>query len=279
MRSLITRFIRAIIQVLFKSNYGRWVIDTITQKIRENAIDITHQNIQYTLSASNALAYYRINTFSTKEPETLEWINNFANNRVFWDIGANVGLYSIYAAKTKNVQIFSFEPSVFNLESIARNINLNKVADKICIVPLPLSDTSQFNMMQMTSTDWGGALSSFGRDVGWDGNKMSVVFNYQVLGSSIDDMVSRLSLPKPHYIKIDVDGIEHFILNGGFSILQEVEEVLIEVNDGFLEQAEICEQVLKNAGLTLKEKRHSEEFDQVGAFGEGKVWNQIWTRV
>lgn len=279
MRLLVTIFLKSFIRILFKSKYGRLIIDVITDKVRSNTINIIHHNVSYTLSAPNALAYYRINTFSTKEPETLTWINNFNNDSVFWDIGANVGLYSLYAAKTKNVRIFSFEPSVFNLELLATNINLNKVADKICIIPLPLSDKSQVNIMQMTSTDWGGALSSFGRNVGWDGNKMSVIFNYQVLGSTIDDMVNSLSLPKPHYIKIDVDGIEHFILNGGLSILEEVKEVLIEVNDGFLEQAVICEQVLKAAGLTLKEKLHSEEFDQPGAFGEGKVWNQIWIRM
>jgi hypothetical protein len=51
------------------------------------------------------------------------------------------------------------------------------------------------------------------------------------------------------------------------------------VNDGFLEQAKMCEKVLLSVGLTMREKRHSEEFDQVGAFGGGQVWNQIWYRV
>ena len=43
-----------------------------------------------------------IDTFYSKEPETLEWIDNFDNDNkdkiIFWDIGANIGLYSIYAA-------------------------------------------------------------------------------------------------------------------------------------------------------------------------------------
>ena len=60
----------------------------------------------------------------TKEPETLEWIDQFKGDKiVFWDIGANVGLYSIYAAlKHKDIQIISFEPSVNNLRVLSRNI-------------------------------------------------------------------------------------------------------------------------------------------------------------
>jgi len=250
-----------------------------THVVRNNVATTEYNKVLFKFSAPNSLSYYRVNTFSSKEPETLEWIDSFSADSVFWDIGANVGLYSIYAAKKKNIQIFSFEPSIFNVELLARNINLNNVQDKICIVPLPISDVMQFSTMQMSSTEYGGALSSFGRDVGWDGNKMSVVFKYQILGSTIDDMAEKNKLPIPDYIKIDVDGIEHFILNGGLSVLKNIKELLIEVNDGFLEQAEMCEKVLLSVGLTMREKRHSEEFEQAGAFGGGQVWNQIWYRV
>ena len=57
-----------------------------------------------------------------KEPETISWINNFYKFKInkkikFWDIGANIGVYSIYAGKKyKNIEIVSFEPSTSNLE-------------------------------------------------------------------------------------------------------------------------------------------------------------------
>ena len=45
---------------------------------------------------------------------------------------------------------------------------------------------------------------------------------------------------KPDYIKIDVDGIEHLILEGA-SLLKNLSniEILIEINDNFIEQ-KIC---------------------------------------
>ena len=60
----------------------------------------------------NSVVQWRVNTFFSKEPETLEWIDNFKffKDGVFWDIGANIGLYSIYASlkhkhlKTPGVQ-------------------------------------------------------------------------------------------------------------------------------------------------------------------------------
>ncbi len=54
---------------------------------------------------------------------------------------------------------------------------------------------------------------------------------------------------------MDVDGLEHFILKGGFSVLAQV---LIEINDDFYEQAEQCYSLLSKAGLVLKEKRQAD---------------------
>jgi len=42
---------------------------------------------------------FRVRTLFTKEPETIAWIDSFKTGEVFWDIGANIGLYGIYAAK------------------------------------------------------------------------------------------------------------------------------------------------------------------------------------
>jgi hypothetical protein len=54
------------------------------------------------LTTPNFLTRYMHKTFFTKEPETLAWIDIFERGSVFYDVGANIGLYSIYAVK-KNV--------------------------------------------------------------------------------------------------------------------------------------------------------------------------------
>ncbi len=256
-----------------------FIIDMFIDRIRNNVKVINYKNVNYTFYVPNSLSYYRVNTFSSKEPETLVWINQFSFNSTFWDIGANIGLYSIYAAKSRNANAYAFEPSVFNLEILARNINLNHLENNIIIIPIPLTDKTQFNMMRMTSTEWSGALSSFQENIGWDGKSIDTVFNYQILGVSMNSMVKSLGLSLPDYIKIDVDGIEHFILMGGEDILMNVKEVLIEVNDCFHDQVHQCTEILTRNGLKMVAKKHSAEFEEVGAFGDGKVWNQIWKRI
>jgi FkbM family methyltransferase len=227
------------------------------------------------LAVPNGLNRYRADTFATKEPETLEWIDRIPENSVLWDIGANVGLYSCYAAKARGCRVFAFEPSVFNLEILARNIFLNELTDRVTIVPLPLSDRLAFNKLNMTSTDWGGSLSTFGEFYGHDGESISKVFEIPTIGLSMVDAVSLLHIPRPAYIKMDVDGIEHLILKGGLPILREIREASIEINDNFTTQAIEAKRYLEEAGLSFKEKRHAEHLDLQS--GPARfTFNQIW---
>lgn len=94
----------------------------------------------------------------------------------------------------------------------------------------------------------------------------------------MEDAVLKLGIPKPDYIKLDVDGLEHFIIKGGPGVLQDIKGILIEINDDFHEQAAQCRKLLSEAGLVLKEKRHSEMFES-STSGFQNTYNQIWMRV
>ena len=244
----------------------------------EKFAQISHNGLSLKIVTPNSLCKWRAKTFSTKEPETIEWIDSFEEKSVLWDIGANIGLYSIYAAKKMNCSVWAYEPSVFNLELLARNIFINGLHSQICIIPFALNEQLGSSAMRMTTTDWGGALSTFGGHFGWDGKEVNEVFEFKTFGLSMDDANVLLKIPQPDYIKIDVDGIEHFILKGGSKVLGLVKSVLVEVNDDFHEQAQKCHKLLVQAGLTLKEKRRS---DYIAANTEGfqNSYNQIWVRI
>ena len=57
---------------------------------------------------------------------------------------------------------------------------------------------------------------------------------------SIDDLVKIFNIKKPDYLKIDVDGIEHLILQGGKETLSNSKSILIEITDSFIDQSSIC---------------------------------------
>jgi FkbM family methyltransferase len=274
-KSMIKKVINWTVIAMSNNFIGRYIYSQILASVMDRRQNIEHMGLELMFTTPNELNQYRADSFSSKEPETLEWIDKIPEYSVFWDIGANVGLYSCYAAKKIKCNVFAFEPSVFNLELLARNIFINNLTDKITIIPLPLSETLAVNKLNMTTTEWGGALSTFGESFGYDGQSMSKVFEFSVIGLSMCDAIESLKIPQPDFIKMDVDGIEHLILKGGMPILEKVREILIEINDSFSTQANEASKLLQQAGFELKEKRHAEEFDT----GMGKdTFNQIWVK-
>lgn len=261
-----------------KFKVGRYVYENVLNNAMSRVKIVTYEGTTLMFSIPNSLCKYRVDTFSSKEPETLEWIDSMPKGSILWDIGANVGLYSCYAAKKCGARVFSFEPSVFNLELLGRNIFLNNLANLITIIPLPLAGELGESKLNMTSTQWGGALSTFGQTYGHDGLPMEKVFEFSTIGLSMTDAIRMLQISAPNYIKMDVDGIEHLILKGGLDVLSRVDGVLIEINDHFAEQARDANTYLIEAGLILKEKRHADYFNS-DAFGSGRhTFNQIWIR-
>ena len=230
---------------------------------------VRHEGLILSFFSPNAICEYRNKTFSSKEPDTLSWIDCFENESTFWDVGANVGLYSIYAAKKSCCNVISFEPSVFNLEILARNIYLNKLHEKITLAPIALSNNSVASMLRLTNTANGGALSTFGEKFGGDGEPLEGIFEYKTIGMSLDGFLQVFGLMQPDYIKIDVDGLEHFILQGAHQVLSNVKAVLIEINENFQEQAVQSSMLLTRAGLLLKKKY------PLGAAGYS---NQLWIK-
>lgn len=230
---------------------------------------INHEGQALTFSTPNYTTRIRALTFSTKEPETLKWIQSFEKGSCFWDIGANVGIYTIYAAKIRQCIVYAFECSPFNIEWLARNVFLNKQQDKIYVVSLPLSDKKQSSLLKMKSTKWGGAMNSFAVDYTHDGSTHENNFCFSTVGITMDEAMQFLDIKTPDYIKLDVDGIEHLILRGGKKVLSETKGVLVEVNEVFKEQLNNCTKYLTEAGLVLSSKHR---------WKDTAIFNQIWQR-
>ena len=134
---------------------------------------------------------------------------------IFWDIGSNIGLYSIYAAVVhKNIEVISFEPSVNNLRILSRNISKNKLSNKIKLITNPLLDKPNiFSSMNENSTKEGSALNTFSKNLILR-KKFNSKMEYKIFGTTINYLVQNKILDTPNYIKIDVDGLEHLILRG-----------------------------------------------------------------
>lgn len=265
-----------------RPDLGLLLFDCQLRSINQKTKTVKHQLhnsvIELTVHTPNSLCGFRADGFSTKEPETLAWIDEFGGDGPLFDVGANIGLYSLYYAATKSGSVYAFEPSVLNLGLLAKNIHANGFDRRIRIVPNPLSSHNQFADFSLSSVVEGGALSSFGVKHGHNGETLETIFSYQTLGFSLDYLLSaRLIEEPPQLIKIDVDGIEHLILSGAVDVLRSssLKSLLIEVNDDFELQAKNVNSFLASSGFTLREKRH---FEMVASGSFSGTFNQIWFR-
>lgn len=259
-------------------NLFYWLYNFSNENSYLNAV-INNKKIYF--FCPNSITEWRVKTLYTKEPETIDWINKFKGNKnVFWDVGSNIGLYSIYAAiKHKNINVFSFEPSPLNLRLLSRNISKNKLEKKIKIVQLPLSDKKNiFSIMNETEIMEGGALNSFKIKKNFEGKEFKGRNKFNLLGTNLNFLVESKIIQLPNYIKIDVDGLEHLILKGADKILKsnKIKSISIELNDNYKEQKKLCFNILKKNNFIFKTKLNSEMIKNSKKFN--KTFNYIFEK-
>ena len=213
----------------------------------------------------NQITNWRVDTYFSKEPETLEWIDSFEKkeNLIFWDIGANIGLYSIYnSLKNPKSTTIAFEPSSSNLRVLTRNISINNLEKNIKVVPIPLTNKENiFQEMNEGHFIEGGALNSFGEKFDFEGKEFKPTMKYNLLGTTMNYFIENSILDIPDYIKIDVDGIEHLILEGGDKFLNDkkVKSLSIEINENFKEQYDKVLNLMNKYEFKLLHKKHNDD--------------------
>ena len=235
----------------------------LLQKNAYKEIKILGKNINFFIP--NETTKWRVDTLFIKEPETLEWIDSFDNSSdfIFWDIGANIGLYSIYnSLKNRKSTTIAFEPSSSNLRVLTRNISINNLEKNIKVVSIPLTNKENiFQEMKEGQFVEGGALNSFGEKFDFEGKEFKPTMKYNLLGTTINYFLENSILDIPDYIKIDVDGIEHLILEGGDKFLNDkkVKSLSIEINENFKEQYDKVLNLMNKYEFKLLHKKHNDD--------------------
>lgn len=195
-----------------------------------------------------------------KEPMTVRWIQSeLRSDDVLYDVGANVGPYSLIAAKAGAgaATVYAIEPGFQNFHQLCRNILLNGVED--CIVPLPIAlcERTRLDRFHYHSLDVGGALHSFSRAIDYKGESFEPRASFGSLGISLDDFVRIPGVVPPTLLKIDVDGLEVDVLRGGRDVLRNegLRSMVIEINEDLEEEASTILSLLHDAGLVPVEKQ------------------------
>lgn len=208
---------------------------------------------------------FRVRTLFTKEPETIEWIKSFDKGSVFWDIGANIGIYSLYAA-AMGVKVRSFEPSPVNFWLLATNVNLNHFRNLLELYPFAISDTNEIGTWN-PDCKAGSADNQipgnnfFSNQIKKDEGSVKVSVGFQSF--TIDHLVKINVTDFPKHIKIDVDGVEKRIIESARTTLSDMRlrSVLIEIDESDDESLNTILKIMDQSGFAKPVKRHPPYMD------------------
>lgn len=251
---------------------GRRVISEAQAQKGESLLETVEEIEGIKFYCIGDLSLWRVRTLMTKEPETIEWMDTFNEGDVFWDIGANIGLYSIYAAMKKKCRVLAFEPGAANHLLLNRNIEINRQSRNVSAFCVALSNRTEIASLNMETTQFGGSMSNFGC------TRSVKPFEQGMIGYAVDDFIKTFDPPFPNHIKIDVDGIESKILEGAEKTLSDSRLTSLQVE---FDLAKIGYTIRMSSqiaatGLTFVSARHGPMFDG-GAYSD--VYNYRFERV
>lgn len=217
---------------------------------------------------------WRAKSFNAKEPETNEWLRTeISDSSVFWDVGANIGLFSLYAAAlNKNCKILAIEPESQNFASLCKNVfannfqNIDVFGFAVNGRPLSIQDLYVSEMCA------GCAVHNLGATSPWSSTE--AVFHQKVVAASADELVESLGLCPPSIMKIDVDGIELEILKGARKMLSNsLRTVLVEIDAKDDVSVQEMSMIMSANGFTL-----SGLSDRTARINDKVPRNFIWKR-
>ena len=194
--------------------------------------EFEHGGVRMVFATPSVFTRWRVESIYEKEPWTLEWIAGFGADDILLDCGANVGMYTVWAAATRRARVYAFEPEAQNYALLNRNILLNELSDRVTAYCMGLSDEAGLSTLHIADLRAGGSCHALGEALDYKHDPLNAVFRQGSVAGTIDALVAARHIPVPTHIKIDVDGFEHKVIAGAAETLRNrsVKSLLIETN-------------------------------------------------
>ena len=211
--------------------------------------EVAHEGSSVRYLTPSTHLKWRVDSLFSKEPSTIEWIAGFGRDEVLVDVGANVGMYTVWAARTRGVRVYAFEPEAQNYALLNRNLVLNDLAERVMAYCLALSDAEGYSELHLSDLRAGGSCHSLGARVDFAHRPMRPAYSQGCISARLDDLVSRRVVAEPHYLKIDVDGFEPKVIAGAAAVLRgtRLKSLLVEINQNLPDHMALVAQ-LNGAG-------------------------------
>lgn len=156
---------------------------------------------------------------------------------VVLDIGANVGFFTLLSSKLvgPDGHVYAFEPFPRNVYYLERHVRLNDVTN-VTVQSLAIAATT--------------GNARFGDGENASQARLSVIGELTVRTASLDDLLADGRIPRPDFIKMDIEGAEGDALRGAAGLLSRGPLTIVLSTHGYA-QHELCWSILKDAGFNL----------------------------
>ena len=149
-----------------------------------------------------------------------EYYNNdfkINNNDIVIDVGAHIGLFSLYASQyCKNGKIFCFEPIKENFELLISNIKLNQIEN---IIPFNIAISNDSSIVKIYLNKDEAGHSMF----------IPTSSSIEVRATTLQKILEDNNIKKCNFLKLDCEGAEYTIIDSlSQEFIKKVEKIIIE---------------------------------------------------
>ncbi|MDL0141335.1 FkbM family methyltransferase [Halobacterium salinarum] len=176
-------------------------------------------------------------------------LDNLEEDDVFYDIGANVGLYTCLVANILSEgQILAVKPHPKNVRRLRENLERNGISATVC--EAAVGDEKGTAELEVHGSEAGEGKHSLAKSGERESISVDVV--------TADDLISQIS--PPSVIKIDIEGAELIALKGLEAVLDGCRLVYCEVHPeeikSFGSTSEDVYEFMESRGFKTKEIMH-----------------------
>jgi FkbM family methyltransferase len=221
-----------------------------------NTLDVAVRGITIRFAVLNPRLNIWAERFEEIEPELLDLIDDLPVGTTWYDAGASIGLFTLYAAIKRGMRTFAFEPEAQNYATLELNHYLNRgsLAHPVESFNVALGEAKGVGHIYTRVYGAGEHVKILDVSETRDTHEpFSAQHVQSVLKLPLDDLIAEYGLPAPQALKIDVDGSEIPLLAGAERTLDDhtLRTVFIELADatGGNEQA-----TLERRGFRLDRK-------------------------
>lgn len=238
--------------------FHRRLLELRQRLVRE--IEVVDGAASYRFRCETVREFNRCLKLFSKEPGTVGWIDSSVKGgQVFYDIGANIGVYTILAARKVGPtgKVYAFEPHAANFARLIDNLIQNGLQRVVVPCSFALDSSEGLAPFAYVSARAGTSHSQLLASAAAGSGARAAEIDELKYAATVDSLLAAGRMPPPDHVKIDVDGNEHRILEGMVKLLASSRApatLQVEMNEP---HAAASRTLLQAHGYTLVETHHT----------------------